>query len=171
MVSVRWDTPSASDGLDIATETDEQNLTVSSYYALTTLSRVIKPRSPAAIHKDLEPFWGLSPAQIEARRTELLRMANSDHLLRLTIRNGSVGDEDGPASTKIWCVANVSLQPTRGKADGRPSNKLYYQLFQGFSEALPDMNITINMYDQPMGFVSWEERQRLIDADRKGICE
>jgi hypothetical protein len=33
------------------------------------------------------------------------------------------------------------------------------------------MNILINLYDLPLGYVSYEERQRLIAAGRAGICE
>jgi len=56
-------------------------------------------------------------------------------------------------------------------ADGRDTNKAYHLLFEGYSKDLPDLNIVLNLNDQPIGFVSWEERQRLIEAGQKGICE
>jgi len=53
----------------------------------------------------------------------------------------------------------------------RPQNKNFFKLFAAFSDALPDMNILINLYDLPVGYVSYEERQRLIAAGRAGICK
>ncbi len=52
----------------------------------------------------------------------------------------------------------------------RPVNKDYWGLFTDFSEFLPDMNITVNSEDSPMSFVSWDERERLIEAGKRGIC-
>jgi hypothetical protein len=57
-----------------------------------------------AIHRDLEPFWGLSPAQIEERRLSLLENAQSDHFLAIFVKDGVVGDYPGPASSEKWCV-------------------------------------------------------------------
>jgi len=57
------------------------------------------------------------------------------------------------------------------KTDPRPQNKDFYKLFSPFSDTLPDMNILINLYDLPLGYVSYEERQRLIAAGRAGVCE
>jgi hypothetical protein len=53
----------------------------------------------------------------------------------------------------------------------RDINKHYYALLEGISQFLPDMNLTINLYDSPLVFTSLEDRERLIAIGKSGKCE
>jgi hypothetical protein len=52
----------------------------------------------------------------------------------------------------------------------RPINKNYYRLLEGISQFLPDMNITVNLYDVPLVYTSREDRERLIALGESGQC-
>ncbi|ORX40009.1 hypothetical protein BD324DRAFT_615928 [Kockovaella imperatae] len=104
------------------------------------------------IHRDLEPFWGLSAEQIEDRRKEFTAMSREKTLLSLEIRGGRINFADPPEGVeKIW----------DHHGDMR-------ELFAAFIDQLPDMNVLINRSDFPFVFVSWEERQRLVELGRRG---
>jgi hypothetical protein len=49
-------------------------------------------------------------------------------------------------------------------------NKNYWALFEPFSEHLPDMDFVISIFDNPVAYVSWEERERHLEAAQRGQC-
>lgn len=59
--------------------------------------------------------------------------------------------------------------PTR--IECRPINLFYYALVDGISQFLPDMDLTINLYDTPVVYASREHTDRLIALGKAGQCE
>ncbi|KAK5096066.1 hypothetical protein LTR70_001475 [Exophiala xenobiotica] len=79
------------------------------------------------IYRDIEPFWGLSPAVIRDAA------ASSRDLIR--VRNGQVAK-----STSEWFFVNA-----------------YFDMFKEIVVHLPDVDLPINTMDETRVLVSWED--------------
>ena len=85
-----------------------------------------------SIYRDLEPFWGMPPDQIR-QHLQCLRTQNIPHLLHVSIRNG-VPDEKTLASEGA-----------------------YEKMIKKFAHDLPDMDLSINLLDEPRVVAKWDE--------------
>jgi len=86
------------------------------------------------IYEDLEPFWGLEPAEI--------RGALEDWKWTLKVRNGKVKDVP----------------------QGRFRSRVWGDMIREIATDLPDMDVAINPLDEPRIFVPWAEINALMNA-------
>jgi hypothetical protein len=86
------------------------------------------------IYEDLEPFWGLEPAEI--------RGALTDWKWTLKVRNGKVKDVP----------------------QGRFRSRVWGDMIREIAADLPDMDVAINPLDEPRVFVLWSKINALINA-------
>lgn len=90
------------------------------------------------IYRDIEPFWGLSPAEIRGAA------ANTRDLIQ--IRNRQVA-----RSTKDWFFVNA-----------------YFEMFKELAVCLPDVDLPINTMDESRVLVSWEDINDLMSRSDEG---
>jgi hypothetical protein len=86
------------------------------------------------IYEDLEPFWGMEPAEI--------RGALADWKWTLKVRNGKVKDVP----------------------QGRFRSRVWGDMIREIAADLPDMDVAINPLDEPRIFAPWAKINGLMDA-------
>lgn len=90
------------------------------------------------IYDDLNPFWALPPKQIRDSARDVFRS--------ISIRNGSAtADTDKEGARRI---------------------NLWLEMFQTVAPYLPDIDIPINIMDEPRIVVPWEEMDKYMRAER-----
>ncbi|KAI0452635.1 lipopolysaccharide-modifying protein [Xylaria acuta] len=95
------------------------------------------------IHHDINPFWGADPHEMRRRARAL------PHAIR--VRNGKIAhpaDDDGP-------------DPPR-----KDRLQLWEALVRDMLPHLPDLDIPLNLLDEPRVLVPWEEITSLVAAER-----
>jgi len=86
------------------------------------------------IYEDLEPFWGIEPADI--------RGALADWKWTLRVRNGKITDVP----------------------QGRFRSRIWGDMIREVAADLPDMDVAINPLDEPRLFVPWSKIDSLMKA-------
>jgi hypothetical protein len=86
------------------------------------------------IYEDLEPFWGMEPADI--------RGALTDWKWTLKVRNGKIKDIP----------------------QGRFRSRVWGDMIREIAADLPDMDVAINPLDEPRIFVPWSKIDPLMNA-------
>lgn len=89
---------------------------------------------------DLRPFWAIPPATI---RQTAAKLRHSDGIMGVQVRNHKVvhSDEEG------WRVETLRKSVKR------------------LAQYLPDMDIALNIHDQPRVLLSWEDTQEHLSAE------
>lgn len=82
------------------------------------------------IDKDLAPFWAIEPAELR-RRTYTAIQNRYNYISPLRIRNGTVTAPPMEIPTHYWMLERLT------------------EMMQDFVHFLPDMDITINLNDEP----------------------
>ena len=95
------------------------------------------------IMDDLRPFWGVEPKTIRTLAAHMWQP--EDGLSGIHIRNGKVVKNNKPS----W----------------RPDALI--TLIEKFVENLPDMDMAVNVLDQPRVVVPWDDLQQLLDKEFK----
>lgn len=94
------------------------------------------------IHADLLPFWGISPVVIRERTYEVQRYSTVE-MVGLRIRNGAVDHSPHIHPSHQWMMKSIE------------------RMVEPFVEWLPDMDIAINVADEPRVALPYKEKQRL----------
>lgn len=103
------------------------------------------------IHDDLLPFWSLSPNEIKARTWEML--ANPwNNIEFVKVRNGNVIYRDGLPISHQWML--------NGTAD----------MIRPFVQWLPDMDIPLNLNDEPRVALHHDELQLVLETARQAYA-
>ena len=98
------------------------------------------------IVEDLKPFWSLSPAEIRLRTTAIL--AEGDQGLGgISIRNGKVSAFADFPPTHGWMVSGA------------------IKMIEKFAEHLPDMDLALNLNDEPRVAVPYDQMQDALWAE------
>ncbi|KAJ5893312.1 hypothetical protein N7495_005003 [Penicillium taxi] len=90
-----------------------------------------------SIYNNLLPFWAISPDQLRSMTHQLATNPFND-LGAISIRNGTPQVQEGIKPTHAWMVHGAA------------------KMIQSFSEHLPDMDIVLNLNDEPRVAVPWE---------------
>ncbi|KAI5284233.1 hypothetical protein KEM54_001502 [Ascosphaera aggregata] len=90
------------------------------------------------IHDDLLPFTAISPAELRLLTTDLISSSWND-VVAIHVRNGSAELQQGIKPTHTWMVKGVK------------------KMVDNFAEFLPDMDIPLNINDEPRVAVPWED--------------
>lgn len=92
---------------------------------------------------DLRPFWAIEPRIIRTHAAHMWE--NPDHgIAAIHVRNGTIAKLSNGAS---W----------------RPETMT--EVIKLFVEHLPDMDIAVNLLDQPRLLVPWEDLQQLLESE------
>ena len=94
-----------------------------------------------SIHHSLHPFWGLPPVVLRKRVAEACGHDNG--LIGLQIRHGNVSHIEGG---RIWMRAALK------------------GMLEGFMEELPDMDLALNIHDEPRVVLQHED---LVELNRR----
>lgn len=81
------------------------------------------------IDKDLNPFWGISPAEIRARTTYIMSHRDLE-MGSMRIRNGKVDQSPHIAGSHRWMTDN------------------WQKIIDPFAKWLPDMDLAVNLADE-----------------------
>ncbi|KAK0388060.1 hypothetical protein NLU13_4304 [Sarocladium strictum] len=100
------------------------------------------------IHNDLLPFWGVAPSVIRAKTFEVQQYAAVE-MVGLRIRNGAVDHSPHIHPSHQWMMTSIE------------------RMVGPFAQWLPDMDIAINVADEPRVAVTYQEKQRLESEARK----
>ena len=90
------------------------------------------------IHKNLLPFRAIAPEELR-KMTQKLATNTFNDLGAIRIRNGKSHVQEGIKPTHRWMVEGAA------------------QMIEKFSEHLPDMDIVLNLNDEPRVAVPWEK--------------
>ena len=94
------------------------------------------------IHDDLLPFWGLRPADIRERTFEVQRYAAVE-MVGLRLRNGVVHKSPHIHPSHQWMMDSVE------------------RMVEPFAQWLPDMDIAMNVADEPRVALTYQDMQLL----------
>ncbi|KAL2205812.1 hypothetical protein CC79DRAFT_1357838 [Sarocladium strictum] len=97
------------------------------------------------INVDLLPFWGMRPAEIREKTYEVQRYAAVE-MIGLRIRNGAVSHSPHIHEDHQWMMTSIE------------------RMVEPFAQWLPDMDVAINVADEPRVALSYNEKQRLESA-------
>jgi hypothetical protein len=100
----------------------------------TRLQAVVVESFFDQIYEDLEPFWGMEPAEI--------RGALTDWKWTLKVRNGKIKDVP----------------------QGRFRSRVWGEMIEQIAADLPDVDVAINPLDEPRIFVPWSKIDSLTNA-------
>lgn len=96
--------------------------------------------------EDLEPFWGITPAQIR-QRTQALISDPWNSVSKVEIRNGQASLGANFLPTHRWMLDGV------------------LDMMKNFNTFLPDMDLAFNLNDEPRVLVPYRELQSLLQVD------
>lgn len=91
------------------------------------------------IYHDISPFWALSPRWI-ARQAK-----NFDHVI--SVRRGKANYKTDSANRIPWVP-------------------LWHEMISGIAQWLPDVDVPVNVLDEPRILVPWEKMNTLHEAER-----
>ena len=97
------------------------------------------------MYEDLRPFWGLSPVEIRHRTHEIISDSYND-AARIMIRDGHTNTGANFKPTHRWMV------------DG------FAHMMKDFLKFIPDMDIALNLNDEPRVAVPYGKMKRLLKA-------
>ena len=97
------------------------------------------------IMDDLRPFWAVPPLEIRSLAAHMWE-TEGDAVSAIHVRNGKIVKVNSHGSWRPETMASM---------------------IEGFVKHLPDMDIAINLFDQPRVMVPWEDLQRLLDTEVK----
>ena len=95
------------------------------------------------IHKQLMPFWGLEPYVIRERVREAVGFDNM--VVVVSIRNGKVTLIDGPGADRYQWYKDTTPN-----------------MIKNFVQYLPDMDLALNVHDEPRVVVQHDLLQRHV---------
>jgi hypothetical protein len=104
------------------------------------------------INKDLQLFWGISPADLR-RRIEKASKARDTYTLK--VRGGKIEASGVYKKEKLH--------------DRRKEGQM--ALMEPIVDLLPDMSIVYSVHDTPNTVISWEHHQDILMHIDEGDCE
>ena len=110
------------------------------WYSFATARGVQMIDEYDALHKNLLPFWGISPATIRSRAREAIGYAEN-MLMGLAIRDGQVASITGGQEWMRHAVVGM---------------------VEHFVQYLPDMDVAFNTHDEPRVVVPHDDLARLV---------
>lgn len=118
-------------------------------YAVESKSPIIDDFTQ--IHQDLLPFWGVKPSEIRKQTHEIQRYASVE-MVGLRIRGGAIEKSPHIHKTHQWMIDSIG------------------QMVEPFAQWLPDMDIAINVADEPRVALSYKDRRSLISDALKTLA-
>ena len=108
-----------------------------------------------SIHDRLEPFWGVNPAALQQVQADCESQA-------FTFTIGKL-----PGSSTVDRL-NHTLQDASRLGHRRVQDQL--DLLKDVQQWLPEFRATFTSHDGPAQFVSWELRNKAVEAAKRGEC-
>lgn len=98
-----------------------------------------------SIHQDLLPFWSVSPKELRERTWEAI--ANPANMVSgISIRNGRLTKSPYTPEDHRWMIEGI------------------LNMMRPFARWLPDMDLAINLNDEPRVAIPWRDLQSMLAA-------
>ncbi|WWC93159.1 uncharacterized protein L201_008127 [Kwoniella dendrophila CBS 6074] len=120
------------------------------WWAYVVENNVPLPDEYDQIHRDLAPFYSVSPGKLNHRLEEASRSLNT---FTLEVKNGEVNSYHSYDHRRVE------------SGEERPKHQV--ALIQPIAHHLPDMKIVISVHDTPLNMISWQHRMELVNRDKQ----